>query len=231
MPCPRQPLSPLACHVLSLLHRLLEAARAVAAGGSVMGNCLAPRRGWLFVGNAKDVPGRGSQGWDVARAHVAAAAQRGPGASPGSCSSAGLGLECRLCAAASLSAHSPKKLHSELEAWVPRLGLAPALGGQASLAHPGCPAFASGAVPSQFSHLCLPGALCTAPCPSWLHTRHGEHEAAASTGEGTLVSPKQGDRGVLTMELLAHQEPPRAFGYGELGWTLAGVWGQVGTPG
>lgn len=48
----------------------------------------------------------------------------------------------------------PQKLHGELET-VPRLGLPPALRRQPSLAHPGCPTFASGAVPSQFSHLCL----------------------------------------------------------------------------
>jgi len=61
-----------------------EAARALAAGGSIVGNALAGKggmscllggsEGWLLAGNAKDVPGRGSRGWGVVRARRAAAA-------------------------------------------------------------------------------------------------------------------------------------------------------------
>lgn len=72
----QQPLLLLAHHAVSLLQRLLEAARAVAAGGNIVGNRLALRRGrqgrhtvppqgkqeLVLVENAKDVPGRGSWG-------------------------------------------------------------------------------------------------------------------------------------------------------------------------
>lgn len=135
-----------------------------------MGNCLAPRRGWLLVGNAKDVPGRGSQGWDVARAHVAAAAQRGPGAFPGSCGSVGLSpcagfVLLPLClptpqkptqgagdsaetgaASGSWGTGQPGPSWLPLSQWGCSLPVLPPL--------------------SPYS----PGALCTAPCPSWLPT-------------------------------------------------------------
>lgn len=45
-------------------------------------------------------------------------------------------------------------------------------------------------------------------------------------GVGTPMSPRQGDRGVLSLEVLAHQgtcAAPNAFWYLELGRALVGV--------
>lgn len=168
------------------------------------------------MGNAKDVPGRGSQGWDVARAHTAAAARRGPGASPGSCGSIGLSLWCRLVLPPLCLPTSPKNCTLSCRHGCRGWGCLQLLG----TGQPG---------PSWLPHLCqwgcslpvlpplspyFPGALCTAPCPSWLRARCGEHEAATSTGEGTPVSPKLGDRGVLAMEVLTHQSFQEFFDMG-----------------
>lgn len=99
----------------------------------------------------------GAPGVGMQHEHTAAAAQRGPGASPSSCSSTGSAE-----AAGWVLPTPPETCRVSWRHGVPGWGCLWLLGDR-----PACPTFASGAVPSQFSHLCphvpLPSAQCPVP--------------------------------------------------------------------
>lgn len=104
---------------------------------------------------------------------------------------------------------------------------------------PGCLPFASGIIPSHFSHLCPRIRLQPSAWGPGLGWPWGPHGSVTNFGGirqlplpglRTPVSPRQGERGVLALEVLAHQglhAAPSAFWSQELGRALLGARGQV----